>query len=136
MRPAIAVVIPNWVTDLKKKQAPNTRALYQLLPALMQWKNYGFIQDFILAHAVNSGVKFQIELALKHIEEMFEKLSDTNSLVARISVSAYLPQQFILTIEPKEGLNISSNIVLRMNEGGLIEGVAREYVMDHKTNQR
>jgi hypothetical protein len=125
MASAIAVVLPQWVIDLKKTQAESDKAIYRFLPALMQWRSQAYMESVLIEHCTNEAVKLQMREIFEELDAYAGKPpTPAVPWITRITLWSHLPKQLFLSFAPdvKKPRPINA-YMLRINDVGLIEEI-------------
>jgi hypothetical protein len=118
---SIAVALPPWVDEKRKELVYSPQpSLYFTLGPLLQWQDIDVMFTELANYAAGSGVKLQITELVKELKD----LCSPQTLVARLSVSNILREQFILHVAAAEQLGTTLYAyVIRLSPQGSIMGI-------------
>lgn len=130
-----AIVIPAWVNNEKKKQQEGSNSIYNHLLKWMHWRPVRSMEVMLMHFTVQSSVRHQLTFIVDQIKKHLAE-QDPNPVVARISMSKYIPKEIIVSFASNVRQPVTiANVVLRLSNDGGIKEVAREYSMSYTADK-
>lgn len=130
-----AIIIPQWVTNMKAAHKLADETLLDYLPAMMHWRNADWMILQLIGFTPSTGLRVQLRDVVEHVKSLF-KNEGMEDLVARITPMQNIPYHLMISFAPDVPKPVSTGqLVLRIDDFGRITELAREYTMTYATSK-